>query len=293
MRILVGLDTNPYSTYVVHEVAKLAINTWADITFLGLDSRKIKFTNHWPNKLNELPIVRKLVEFRKEFLAYFPDQSVSPYAKNDQVYEIVQLGKDHLEELCICRGRKELRVKIRFGTPSKQVLTEAEIEQSDLIVVGCSKGKTCSWEQERNAPEKIVKGAPCSVLVVKEEKKPERIVCCLDHDSVSQESLEIINQMVTLHKTNLTIVGLTESDRLKDEVEQKMKQILQYYTAKKIKAWVSVVDISLLDKFIPEAAEKGLIALWMGYSSLLSKFYSQDRVGKLIRTAQSSVLILK
>jgi len=35
MRILVALDRYPYSSYVVHEVAKLAMNTWADVTLLG------------------------------------------------------------------------------------------------------------------------------------------------------------------------------------------------------------------------------------------------------------------
>ncbi len=293
MRILVALDTNPYSTYVVHEVAKLAMNTWADVTLLGVDSKRPDISNHTAGSLRNIPIVKKMVKFRKEFLSYFTDKDTSPYEKRQQAYELVELDKGLWEEFSVCRSRKEFRVRVRFGPPAKQVLAEAEEEQSDLIVVGCSKGDRCAWEQDRNAPEKIVKGAPCSVLVVKEEKKPNKIVCCLDHDSVSQESLELINQMVTLHQTELAIVGLTESDRLKEEVDQKMKQILQYYTDQKIKAWVSVVDVSLLDQFIPDAAEKGLIALWMGPRSILGKFFSQDRVGRLIRTAQSSVLILR
>ena len=292
MRILVALDTNPYSAYVVHEVAKLAMNTWADVTLLGVEARRPNFSQE-ESGLRSQPIVRKMEQFREEFLAYFKDEATSPYAKTQWSYELVERGRGLWEEMCICRGRKEFRVRIRFGPPARQVLSEAQEEQSDLIVIGCSKGVDCHWEQERNAPEKIVKGAPCSVLVVKEEKKPNKIVCCLDHDSVSQESLELINQMVTLHQTDLALVGLTQSDHLREEVDQKMKQILQYYTAQKIKAWVSVVDVSMLDEFIADAAEKGLIALWMGHQSLLGKFFSQDRVGKLVRKAQSSVLILR
>jgi len=291
MRILVALDTNRYSQYVVNEVAKLAMNTWADVTLLGVESKKPPSNGTQPPR--NLPIVRKLQEFREEFLGYFKDESVSPYAIKRWGYELVDRGKGLLEEMCVCKGMKDFRVRIRFGQPTKQILTEAVEEQSDLIVVGCSKGEQCTWEQDRNAPEKIVKAAPCSVLVVKEEKKPTKIVCCLDHDSVSQESLELINQMVTLHQTDLALVGLTESEHLREEVDQKMKQILQYYTAQKIKAWVSVVDVSLLDKFIADTAEKGLIALWMGHKSLIGKFFSQDRVGKLVRSAQSSVLILR
>ncbi len=292
MRILVALDTNPYSAYVVHEVARLAMNTWADVTLLGVDTRKPHLTQG-PSGLRSEPIVKKMEEFREEFLSYFADEVASPYSRTQWSYELVERGKGLWEEMCVCKGRKEFRVRIRFGSPAKQVLAEAQEEQSDLIVVGCSKGEQCAWEQDRNAPEKIVKGAPCSVFVVKEEKRPNKIVCCLDHDSVSQESLELINQMVTLHQTDLALVGLTESDHLKEEVDRKMKEILQYYTSQKIKAWVSVVDVSLLDRFIEDAADKGLIALWMGHQSLLGKFFSQDRVEKLVRRARSSVLVLR
>ncbi len=292
MRILVALDASPYSTYVVHEVARLSMNTWADVTLLGVDTKKPDLS-HGTSWLSDEPIVQKMQGFREEFLSYFKDEASSPYAKTRHRYELVPRGKGLWEEMCVCRGRKEFRVRIRYGPAAKQVLSEAEEEQSDLIVVGCNQQEQCAWAQDRNAPEKIVKGAPCSVLVVKEEKKPNKIVCCLDHDRVSQESLELINQMLTLHQTNLALVGLAESDHLKEEVDQKMKEILKYYTDQKIKAWVCVLDVTMLDKFIADAAGKGIIALWMGQRSLIGKFFSEDRVGKLVRTARSSVLILR
>jgi K+-sensing histidine kinase KdpD len=36
MRILVAVDQHPYSAHVVKDVAKLAGNTWADVTLLGV-----------------------------------------------------------------------------------------------------------------------------------------------------------------------------------------------------------------------------------------------------------------
>ena len=40
MRILVAVDQNPYSAHAVRQVAGLAMNTWADITLLGLQPKK-------------------------------------------------------------------------------------------------------------------------------------------------------------------------------------------------------------------------------------------------------------
>ncbi|NQT70799.1 MAG: universal stress protein, partial [Desulfobacteraceae bacterium] len=35
MRILVALDQHSYSSRAIREAAKLAMNTWADVTLLG------------------------------------------------------------------------------------------------------------------------------------------------------------------------------------------------------------------------------------------------------------------
>ena len=37
MRILVAVDQYPYSVLAVEEVAKLALNTWADVILMGVD----------------------------------------------------------------------------------------------------------------------------------------------------------------------------------------------------------------------------------------------------------------
>ena len=39
MKILVAVDQNPYSTHAVLEVAKLAANTWANVSLLGVLSK--------------------------------------------------------------------------------------------------------------------------------------------------------------------------------------------------------------------------------------------------------------
>ncbi|HSQ83718.1 MAG TPA: hypothetical protein VLM43_03240 [Desulfobacterales bacterium] len=36
MRILLAVDQQPYSAHAVNDVAKLAGNTWADVTLLGV-----------------------------------------------------------------------------------------------------------------------------------------------------------------------------------------------------------------------------------------------------------------
>jgi hypothetical protein len=131
------------------------------------------------------------------------------------------------------------------------------------------------------------------VFVVKREEKVRRIVCCLDHDRTTQESLEMINQMVTLYGANLTIVGLTENDILKPDVEKKLDNILRYYLARNIEPWIELVDISSLDSYISRNDNSRLMTLWMGKKSILERVLPKRKVNRLIKGSDSSVLILR
>ncbi len=286
MRILVPLDENPYSIKVLHEVARLAMNTWADVTLLGID------TNRTKEKSREL--VNMLRNYREEFLDYFSGE-ISPYSTKDFGYKLVEIKSGIWEDLYVAKsGRKELKVRIRNAPPVKAILAEAQEEESDLIVIGCDKTRGCEWVEYPDTPYKVAEEAFCSVIVVKDEKKsPSKIICCLDHDNVSQASLEMINQMVTLYKAELEIVGITAANRLKEEVDRKMNEILRYYTNQRLKAWVTLVDASSMGSFITEAAEQGLLALWMGKKSLFEKILPKHRVGNLIKASACSVLILR
>jgi len=297
MRILVALDQHSYSNRAVREAAKLAMNTWADVTLLGIcpktAPKRQPSEKESAQAVLEHPITKALGDHRQEFLGYFQGKD-SPYNTQKSKNEFVEVKKHVWEELFADRGAiKDLKIRIRQGNPAKAILAESYEEGIDLVVIGCDKDKKCLWENAANVPQKIANDAACSVLVVKEEATANKIVCCLDHDTVSQNSLEMINQMVTFHKAELEIIGLTEGARLKVEVERKVDAILQYYTARQLMPLIQLVEPSAFESFVSREAQRSLMALWMGEKSILEKIFPPKKVGKLVRTSQSSVLILR
>jgi nucleotide-binding universal stress UspA family protein len=297
MRILVALDQHPYSNHAVREAAKLAMNTWADVTLLGVcpktAPKRQQSKKESAQVVLEHPITNALGNHRKEFLGYFQGKD-SPYNTQKRGNEFVEVKRHVWEELPADRDAiKVLKMRVRQGNPAKEILAESLEEGSDLVVIGCDKDSKCLWENAANVPQKIANDAACSVLVVKEETTANKIVCCLDHDNVSQESLEMINQMVTFHKAELEIIGLTEGEGLKVEVERKVDAILKYYTARQLMPIIQLVETSALESFVSQEAQRSLMALWMGEKSILEKIFPPKKVGKLVRTSQSSVLILR
>ena len=297
MRILVAVDQRPYSARAVAQVAILAKNTWADVTLLGVQSRTTSKSK--PSHLSssrwhlDHPLAKALRGYREKFLAHFTEEDC-PYLQRDFGYELIEIRKGVWEELYVAKSaKKNLKTRMRFGNPVKEILAESQEEESDLITLGCAHTKGCIWEDGATVPQKVANDASCSVLVVKQERKVERVVGCLDHHDISQQSLEMINQMVTLHQAELDIVGLTGGEGLGEEVENKMITILRYYTARHIQPRIEQVEISSLDSFIDHEAQRSLMALWMGKESMLKKVFLRSKVNKLIKGSKSSVLILR
>ena len=294
MRILVAVDKNSYSAHIVGEAARLAANTWADVSILGIQS---KMASKGRGRDTETGMVKSLsdtlFDYRENFLDYFNEEDC-PYARHDLSNKLTEVRRGIREVTGASGGaKKNLRVRLRTGDPVREILAEANEEESDLIVLGCDSTNGCAWEAAAGVPRKVANDAACSVLVVKKEEKVRRIVCCLDHDRTSQESLEMINQMVTLYGAKLTIVGLTENEILKQDVEKKLDNILRYYLARNIEPWIELVEISSLDSYIAREANGKLMALWMGKKSIIEKVFPKRKVNKLIKGSESSVLILR
>ena len=297
MKILLAVDNNPYSSHAVEEVAKLAANTWANVSLLGVQPKKdTKVRSTDAGKFlcaAENPLIESLFSYRETFLSFF-DRTDCPYAATVGQSELGEIKKGvyeigHTSNLT----QKQLKVRVRTGNPGKEILYEAREDEIDLIVLGCDHLKGCGWENTVGVPRKVAHDATCSVLIAKAEKNVKRIVCCLDHDRVSQSSLEMINQMVTLHGARLTIVGLSENQTLKMEVEKKLDNILRYYHERGIDPWIELVDMASLDTYIAREARWGLMALWMGKQSILEKALPRSKVDKLIKGSDASVLILR
>ncbi|MBW2016087.1 MAG: universal stress protein [Deltaproteobacteria bacterium] len=297
MRILVAVDQEPYSRYAVNEVARFAESTWANVTILGVEPRKRGKSPGSVDSLKDMkmthPLAMALSRYQEEFLSHFKEDEC-PYIQRDFGYELVEVKRRVWEELYVAKSaRKELKARIRIGNPAKEILADAVEEDCDLIVIGCDNTKGCEWGSGSGIPQKVANDAHCSVLIAKEEKRVEKIVCCLDHDRVSQESLEMINQLVTQHSAKLEIIGLIENRELPSEVEKKMASVLKYYTDRHVQPLVETVHLSSLDAFIAQEARWGLMALWMGKKSILKRVFPRKNVTRLIKGSESSVLILR
>lgn len=287
MRILFAGDENPYSAFALKELIRLAMNTWADVTLLGVQTERAT-----PGPVNQA-LNLALNRYRETFLNSWEGED-SPYALSNWQYEWGQMKENLWEERLVCKsGKKDFRVHLRLGNPVAAILSEAREEGGDLIILGCTGGGECLWAGVSGVPQRVASEADCSVLLVKEEQPISRILACLDQTYISQESLEILNQMVTIHNAELEVIGVNAEAGLKKEVYTRLIEVGDYYHDRGVKITTRLTEIADLEASIASDGKQDLLALWMGKKSMLSRFFPREWVGRLVARGQSSVLVMR
>jgi nucleotide-binding universal stress UspA family protein len=294
MRILFAGDEHRYSDYALKEVLRLAMNTWADVTVMGVAPvAAAQEAGRKPPVGTNQALHQALAAYRDAFLGGWP-QDASPYALQPWKYEWIPMKTGLWEELRVTRGaKKDLKMHLRVGEAAAEILTEAREEGVDLIVLGCTKGDQCLWNGSLGVPQKVANDAACSVLLVKEDQPTKRILACFDQTSVSQESLEMINQMATIHQAQVQLIGLTKEGGMKPEAYTRLIELGDYYSDRHITVTTKLAEVSDAASAIAKETQQDLLALWVGKKSLLDVFFPKDWVGRFISTCQSSVLVLR
>jgi nucleotide-binding universal stress UspA family protein len=288
MKILFAGDEHPYSAYALKEVIRLALNTWADVTLLGAAPPVRE-----PEALPEQPLAQALHRYRETFLQAAEGEG-SPYVLGNWRYEWIPVQGGLWEELLVNRGaKKDLKVRLRPGHAALEILAQARDEESDLIVLGCTRGEQCIWEDSAGAPQKVVNDADCSVLLVKEDQPINRILACLDQSYISQDSLEMINQMATLHGASLELIGLSSEGSMKKDVYRRLIEIGDYYEDRQIQVSTRLAEIAEFEGLVTREVSQDLLALWMGKKSLLDRFFPRDWAGRFVSKCQTSVLVMR
>ena len=293
MRILFAGDEHPYSAYALKKVIELARHTWSDITFLSVCPPVSSPQDGSFPLPGRHPLIQALDRYRDEFLDVLGNTD-SPYSLDRQDYECIPLRNGSWEEMKVCRGmKKNVNIRLRTGIAETEILNEAAADESDLIVLGCSKGSRSVWETLPQVPQKVTGGAGCSVLLTKEDKPVKRILACIDQVSVSQESLEMINQLVTIYNAQLELVGLTKDGGAKPEAYTRLIQVGDYYSDRGIPVNARLADMSQLEAMISNDTREDLLAFWMGKKSLLTILFPRDWVERFVTASQSSILVLR
>ena len=287
MKILFAADEFPYSGVALKMAAGLAMNTWSDITLMGV----VPSVANKP--ATQSSIAGALDRYRETFYELCSHED-SPFKLDRVLWEWIPMQDGAWEQIKVFRGvHKDFRILLRFGQPAMEILKEARNLQSDLIILGATSGDRCLWSEAADTPQKVVASAESSVLLVKEDMAVKRIVVCIDDVPIGQEALEMINQMIVIHGAGLVLIGLTKESGTKPAVYQRMIEVGDYYADRGIPVESRTAEISELEKLISQETREDMLTLSMGKKSVLGMLFSREWVERFVSACKSSVLVLR
>jgi len=181
-RILVALDLTAYSDRAFDRAVMLAEENHAAIRFLHVVD---------PHILPERYVQRDIRE-----------------AKRDLEHEVQDSGIDK---------RLNVSVKVGRGDTDKVVVEESQAMQADLIVMGLSHDMALTSIIRGTTVDKVVRSAPCPILVVKTRARRmyKKVVAAIDLAEPSRQALGVA--LHTFPKGEFTIIHVDESSPSKRE----------------------------------------------------------------------------
>jgi nucleotide-binding universal stress UspA family protein len=133
-----------------------------------------------------------------------------------------------VDTTCGPHPETEFRFDVQYGQRLSKMVEYAIDKDIDLIVIGSEK------DASRVYPEKVARGAPCSVLVVPETAKPEvdKILVPTDFSKLSAEAMKVAiscceligGESLTIHHVLQVPTGYHKIGKSYEEVSSKMRE---------------------------------------------------------------------
>lgn len=243
MRILIVVDNQLLTEPALKVGATLGANLWAHVNLLTVVSG-----NDRPDCAPDDLAKSTLVNARKTLIGLCgPDGPYSmPVIKEEAV--TVRPGLFDYRPV-VDAGKKELKLRARYGEPGREIIDEAYEEDADLIIMSASNSDSSS-DQQMPAPLQVATEASCSTLIIKDLAQVQNIIVGLETPKLNQSAREMFNQIANIFKAPAAMYPLPSIRSAKDEFSEAMEKLVKIFKVHDLN--VITADATSADRTIAE-----------------------------------------
>jgi len=192
MKIVIAADNSTYSEVILDLVKALKIGGKSDVTALTVIPEHVFLGGHtFIDLLGHSSILK--AQIRK--------------AEEDKALDL-------LAKLAKSLGTLGLKVEtmVRRGSPADEIVKACRSIPADLVLVGLKGTSDASEFPLGSVAHKVIKYAPCSVLVAKKERKTiNRVLVPLDGSKHSDEVVQFLLRMPLPRHTEILLMTVVQA----------------------------------------------------------------------------------
>jgi nucleotide-binding universal stress UspA family protein len=192
MRILIAVDGSRYSEAVIRLIRALNIGSRAETTILTVIPEHVFLGRHTLDHVLRRSITLKM-QMRE--------------AEEQRALELLAKAAEPL-----VAGGLRVQTVIRRGSPAEEIIKTCGNTLADLAVVGFKGISDVPEFLLGGVAQKVIRYAPCSVLVVKRETDAvNRVLVPLDGSKYSDETVQFLLQLPLPHRARVLLMTVVES----------------------------------------------------------------------------------
>ncbi len=306
MKILICTDGEQYSYEAIKVGAKMARKIDAEITLLYVCHR------HKPPVGYDLEeeAEKQVAEIVKEFNIDLPGIKILKEGKavfqKEYGYDDVQKGdmeckyvfkeirEGLLEEMYVCKETNNpIRLRLRYGSPAKEIEKETKEGKYDLTILGAHKSGILDWIELGNVPQKVVHNATSSVMVIKEDiNENDKFLVCIKNDRVPENLLFMVKNLSTSFSASIDLLTILKEPKDDYKLPPSVEELIFKLKEDKIFVNTLIRDGNPVRQILALEGEYKLLIL-VASKKLRQYFYIGSTAIKVLDKSSSNVLVIR
>jgi nucleotide-binding universal stress UspA family protein len=204
-------------------------------------------------------------------------------------------GVEGATELRLFDEQEEnVRLRLREGDPVEEILTEAQIGDYDLIIVGSRGRKGLAGYFIGSTALRVADLATCSVLIAKNiREENDHFLLCTDGSPLSEKAEIFGAEMARTLGAKVTILSVAEEESTREEALELARRAEMILAQMGIEARKVVRIGQPSEVIINEAKDHDIVVMGASGSSAVRKFFLGSVPLKVIEYGECPALIVR
>lgn len=188
---------------------------------------------------------------------------------------------------------ENVRLRLREGDATEEILEESEIGHYDLIITGSRGPKGITRYFVGSTALRVAEHAKCSVLIAKNIRQEDSFLMCTDGSPLAEKAEIFGANIARALSAKVTVLSVAEESETVQKANDRARRAEMILAQMGIEAQVKVREGSPFEAIIDEAKDHDIVVMGASGASPVRRFFLGSVPLKVIEYGECPVLIVR